>query len=196
MAIRSEEISSIIKQQIEQFGADVTAVNVGTAVEAGDGSARVHGLSHVASSGLVGFRNGKSALAIDAIINQKGGDLLCIYVGIGQQAAKMAQTMGVFEKFGALAHTVMVAATASESAALQYIAPYAGCAMAEEWMEQGKDVLIVYDDLSKHSWAYRQVSLLLRRPPGREAYPGDVFYLHSRLLERSAKVNEENGGGS
>jgi len=312
MAIRSEEISSIIKQQIEQFGAEVQTVNVGTVVEAGDGIARVHGLSNVASSELVEFANGvmglalnleedsvgimvlgdydgikegdevratgrivevpvgdamlgrvvnalgepidgkgpvntsrarpveriapdvttrksvdtpvqtgikaidgmipigrgqreliigdrgtgKSAIAIDAIINQKGGDLLCIYVGIGQKSAKMAQTMATLEKFGALEHTVIVSATAAESAALQYLAPYAGCAMAEEWMEQGKDVLIVYDDLSKHAWAYRQVSLLLRRPPGREAYPGDVFYLHSRLLERSAKVNEENGGGS
>ena len=312
MAIRSEEISSIIKQQIQQFGAEVQTVNVGTVVEAGDGIARVHGLSNVASSELVEFSGGvmglalnleedsvgvmvlgaydgikegdevratgrivevpvgdamlgrvvnalgepidgkgpinttrarpveriapdvttrksvdtpvqtgikaidgmipigrgqreliigdrgtgKSAIAIDAIINQKGGDLLCIYVGVGQKSAKMAQTMATLEKFGALEHTVIVSATAAESAALQYLAPYAGCAMAEEWMEQGKDVLIVYDDLSKHAWAYRQVSLLLRRPPGREAYPGDVFYLHSRLLERSAKVNEENGGGS
>ncbi|MBF6600701.1 MAG: F0F1 ATP synthase subunit alpha [Dehalococcoidia bacterium] len=312
MAIRSEEIASIIKQQIQRFGAEVEAVNVGTVVEAGDGIARVHGLSNVASSELVQFGNGvmglalnleedsvgimvlgaydeikegdevratgrivevpvgdamlgrvvnalgepidgkgpiattktrpveriapdvttrksvdtpvqtgikaidgmipvgrgqreliigdrstgKTALAIDAIINQKGGDLICIYVGIGQKAAKMAQTMATLEKFDALAHTVMVSATASESAALQYLAPYSGCAMAEEWMEQGKDVLIVYDDLSKHAWAYRQVSLLLRRPPGREAYPGDVFYLHSRLLERAAKVTEEYGGGS
>jgi len=312
MAIRSEEIASIIKQQIQQFGAEVEAVNVGTVVEAGDGIARVHGLSQVASSELVQFENGvmglalnleedsvgvmvlgsydgikegdevratgrivevpvgdamlgrvvnalgepidgkgpiattktrpveriapdvttrksvdtpvqtgikaidgmipigrgqreliigdrstgKTALAIDAIIHQKGGDLLCIYVGIGQKAAKMAQTMATLEKFGALAHTVIVSATASESAALQYLAPYSGCAIAEEWMEQGKDVLIVYDDLSKHAWAYRQVSLLLRRPPGREAYPGDVFYLHSRLLERAAKVTEEYGGGS
>ncbi|HZP57340.1 MAG TPA: F0F1 ATP synthase subunit alpha [Dehalococcoidia bacterium] len=312
MAIRSEEIASIIKQQIEQFGAEVSAVNVGTVVEAGDGIARVHGLSQVAASELVQFENGvmglalnleedsvgvmvlgdyddikegdevratgrivqvpvgdamlgrvvsalgepidgkgpiattktrpveriapdvttrksvdtpvqtgikaidgmipigrgqreliigdrstgKTALAIDAIINQKGGDLICIYVGIGQKAAKMAQTMATLEKFGALEHTVIVSATASESAALQYLAPYAGCAIAEEWMEQGKDVLIVYDDLSKHAWAYRQVSLLLRRPPGREAYPGDVFYLHSRLLERAAKLSDELGGGS
>ncbi len=312
MAARSEEIASIIKQQIQQFGTDVAAVNVGTVVEAGDGIARIHGLSNVAASELVEFPTGvmglalnleedsvgvmvlgsyddikegdevratgrivevpvgdallgrvvdalgqpidgrgpiattktrpveriapdvttrkgvdtpvqtgikaidgmipigrgqreliigdrgtgKSALAIDAIINQKGGDLLCIYVGIGQKAAKMAQTMGVLEKFGALEHTVMVSATAADSAALQYLAPYSGCAMAEEWMEQGKDVLIVYDDLSKHAWAYRQVSLLLRRPPGREAYPGDVFYLHSRLLERAASVTKEYGGGS
>jgi F-type H+-transporting ATPase subunit alpha len=146
---------------------------------------------------IIGDRStGKTALAIDAIINQKGGDLLCVYVGIGQKAAKMAQIMGTLEKFGALDHTVIVSATASESAALQYLAPYSGCAIAEEWMEQGKDVLIVYDDLSKHAWAYRQVSLLLRRPPGREAYPGDVFYLHSRLLERSAKLADSLGGGS
>jgi len=312
MAIRSEEIASIIKQQIQQFGTEVASVNVGTVVEAGDGIARVHGLSNVASSELVQFANGvmglalnleedsvgimvlgaydeikegdevratgrivevpvgdamlgrvvnalgepidgkgpiattrtrpveriapdvttrksvdtpvqtgvkaidgmipvgrgqreliigdrstgKTALAIDTIINQKGGDLLCIYVGIGQKAQKMAQIMATLEKFGALEHTVIVSATAAESAALQYLAPYAGCAIAEEWMEQGKDVLIVYDDLSKHAWAYRQVSLLLRRPPGREAYPGDVFYLHSRLLERAAKLNEELGGGS
>ena len=312
MAIRSEDITSVIKQQIQQFGTEVTAVNVGTVVEAGDGIARIHGLSNVAASELVQFANGvmglalnleedsvgvmvlgdysaikegdevratgrivevpvgdamlgrvvnalgepidgkgpiattktrpveriapdvttrksvdtpvqtgikavdgmipigrgqreliigdrgtgKSAIGIDAIIHQRGGDLLCIYVGIGQKSAKMAQTMGVLEKFGALEHTVMVSATAAESAALQYLAPYSGCAIGEEWMEQGKDVLIVYDDLSKHAWAYRQVSLLLRRPPGREAYPGDVFYLHSRLLERAAKLNEENGGGS
>jgi F-type H+-transporting ATPase subunit alpha len=312
MAIRSEEIASIIKKQIQDFGADVTAVNVGTVTDAGDGIARVHGLSNVASSELVQFGNGvmglalnleedsvgimvlgaydgikegdevratgriveipvgdamlgrvvnalgepidgkgpiattkrrpveriapdvttrksvdtpvqtgikaidgmipigrgqreliigdrstgKSALAIDAIINQKGGDLLCVYVAIGQKNAKIAQTMGVLEKAGALAHTVIVAATASESAALQYLAPYSGCSIAEEWMEQGKDVLVVYDDLSKHAWAYRQVSLLLRRPPGREAYPGDVFYLHSRLLERAAKMNDAHGGGS
>ncbi len=312
MAIRSEEIASIIKKQIQDFGADVTAVNVGTVTDAGDGIARVHGLSNVASSELVQFANGvmglalnleedsvgimvlgaydgikegdevratgriveipvgdamlgrvvnalgepidgkgpiattkrrplerlapdvttrksvdtpvqtgikaidgmipigrgqreliigdrstgKSALAIDAIINQKGGDLLCVYVAIGQKNAKIAQTLGVLEKAGALAHTVIVAATASESAALQYLAPYSGCSIAEEWMEQGKDVLVVYDDLSKHAWAYRQVSLLLRRPPGREAYPGDVFYLHSRLLERAAKMNDAHGGGS
>jgi F-type H+-transporting ATPase subunit alpha len=146
---------------------------------------------------IIGDRStGKTALAIDAIINQRGGDLICIYVGIGQKYQKMVQTMATLEKYGAMEHTVIVSATASESAALQYLAPYAGCAIGEEWMEQGKDVLIVYDDLSKHAWAYRQVSLLLRRPPGREAYPGDVFYLHSRLLERSAKLNEQNGGGS
>ena len=146
---------------------------------------------------IIGDRQtGKSAIAIDTIINQQGSDLLCIYVAIGQKQAKVAQVVATFEQHGALDHTIIVAAGASDSAAQQYIAPYAGCAMGEYFMEQGKDVLIVYDDLSKHAWAYRQISLLLRRPPGREAYPGDVFYLHSRLLERAAKLNPEYGGGS
>ncbi|HWQ27680.1 MAG TPA: F0F1 ATP synthase subunit alpha [Dehalococcoidia bacterium] len=312
MAVRPEEIASILKQQIETFGAEVQDVNVGTVIEAGDGIARVHGLRDVMASELVQFQNGvmglalnleeesvgvmimgdyteikegdevrstgriaevpvgdgligrvidplgnpldgkgpipytktrpveriapdvtkrksvdtpvqtgikaidgmipigrgqreliigdrstgKTTIAIDTIINQKGGDLLCIYVAIGQKAQKVAQIVGLLEERGAMEHTVVVSATASESAALQYLAPYAGCAIGEEWMEQGKDVLIVYDDLSKHAWAYRQVSLLLRRPPGREAYPGDVFYLHSRLLERSAKLHPDYGGGS
>ncbi len=312
MAVRSQEITSILKQQIEQFGAEVQDVSVGTVVEAGDGIARVHGLRNVMASELVEFANGamglalnleeesvgvmimgdyaevkegdevrstgriaevpvgdaligrvvdplgnpvdgkgpiqaartrpveriapdvtkrksvdtpvqtgikaidgmipigrgqreliigdrstgKTTIAIDTILNQKGGDLICIYVAIGQKAQKVAQILGLLEERGALEHTVIVSATASESAALQYLAPYAGCAIGEEWMEQGKDVLIVYDDLSKHAWAYRQVSLLLRRPPGREAYPGDVFYLHSRLLERSAKLDDASGGGS
>jgi F-type H+-transporting ATPase subunit alpha len=146
---------------------------------------------------IIGDRQtGKTALVIDTIINQKGQDLICIYVAIGQRLAQVAQVIATLEKYGAMSHTVVVAATASESATLQYIAPYAGCAIGEEFMEQGKDALIVYDDLSKHAQAYRQVSLLLRRPPGREAYPGDVFYLHSRLLERAARMAPENGGGS
>ncbi len=146
---------------------------------------------------IIGDRQtGKTALAIDTIINQKGKDLICIYVAIGQKRASVAQVVATLEKYGAMEHTIVVAATASEPAALQYLAPYAGCAMGEEFMEQGRDALIVYDDLSKHAWAYRQVSLLLRRPPGREAYPGDVFYLHSRLLERAAKLAPEYGGGS
>ena len=146
---------------------------------------------------IIGDRQtGKTALAIDTIINQKGKDLICIYVAIGQKLAQVAQVVATLEKRGAMEHTIVVVASASEPAALQYIAPYAGCAMGEEFMEQGKDALIVYDDLSKHAWAYRQVSLLLRRPPGREAYPGDVFYLHSRLLERAAKLHTEHGGGS
>ncbi|MEX2237305.1 MAG: F0F1 ATP synthase subunit alpha [Dehalococcoidia bacterium] len=312
MAVRSEEITSILRQQIEEFGAEVQAVDVGTVVEAGDGIARLHGLANVQSGELVEFPNGimgialnleeesvgtivlgdyteiregdeakatgqivrvpvgealigrvvdalgapidgkgpinttafrdiervapdvtkrspvnvpvqtgikaidamipvgrgqreliigdrstgKTAIAIDTIINQKGGDLVCVYVAIGQKASKVAQVIAILEEAGAMEHTIVVAANAAESAALQYIAPYSGCAIGEEFMEQGKDALIIYDDLSKHAWAYRQVSLLLRRPPGREAYPGDVFYLHSRLLERAAKLDEANGGGS
>ncbi|HEY4685310.1 MAG TPA: F0F1 ATP synthase subunit alpha [Dehalococcoidia bacterium] len=312
MAVRPEEITAILKAQIEQFGAEAQAVNVGTVVQAGDGIARVHGLSECMYSELVEFENGamglalnleeetvgvlvlgeyvgiaegqqvkttgriaevpvgdallgrvvdalgnpidgkgpinttkrraveriapnvvtrkgvnvpvqtgikaidamipigrgqreliigdrstgKSTLAIDTIINQKGGDLICIYVAIGQKASKVAQLVGLLERYGAMEHTVVVSASAADPAPMQYLAPYAGCAMGEEFMEAGKDALIVYDDLSKHAWAYRQVSLLLRRPPGREAYPGDVFYLHSRLLERSARLSEEYGGGS
>ena len=138
---------------------------------------------------IIGDRQtGKTAVAIDTIINQKGKNLICIYVAIGQKKAAVARTVGILEKYGAMDHTIIVMASAEESAALQYIAPYAGCAMGEEFMESGRDALIIYDDLSKHAWAYRQVSLLLRRPPGREAYPGDVFYLHSRLLERAARL--------
>src|SRR5512140_960337 len=138
---------------------------------------------------IIGDRQtGKTALAIDTIINQKGKDLVCIYVAIGQKKAAVARTQGILQRHGAMEHTIIVVAAADESAALQYIAPYAGCAMGEEFLETGRDALIIYDDLSKHAWAYRQVSLLLRRPPGREAYPGDVFYLHSRLLERAARV--------
>ncbi|MFQ6029949.1 MAG: F0F1 ATP synthase subunit alpha, partial [Dehalococcoidia bacterium] len=146
---------------------------------------------------IIGDRStGKTAIALDTIINQRGGDLICIYVGIGQKQGKVAQVVGTLEENDAMHHTIVVNAGASDSAPLQFIAPYAGCAMAEEFMSQGKDVLIVYDDLTKHAWAYRQMSLLLRRPAGREAYPGDVFYLHSRLLERAARLDEEHGGGS
>ena len=312
MAVRPDEITAILKAQIEQFGAEITAVNVGTVVEAGDGIARVHGLSECMYSELVEFASGatglalnleeemvgvlvlgeyvgieegqqvkttgriaevpvgeamlgrvvdalgspidgkgpvnatkrrpveriapnvvtrkgvntpvqtgikaidamipigrgqreliigdrstgKSTIAVDTIINQKGGDLLCIYVAIGQKAAKVAQLVALLERYGAMDHTIVVVAGAADPAALQYLAPYSGCAMGEEFMEQGKDALIVYDDLSKHAWAYREISLLLRRPPGREAYPGDIFYLHSRLLERAAKMAPEYGGGS
>jgi F-type H+-transporting ATPase subunit alpha len=312
MAVRPEEITAILKAQIEQFGAEASTVNVGTVIDAGDGIARVHGLSECMYSELVEFENGttglamnleeetvgvlvlgdytdisegqqvkttgriaevpvgdallgrvvdalgnpidgkgpintdkrrpveriapnvvtrkgvnvpvqtgikaidamipigrgqreliigdrstgKSTIAIDTIINQKGGDLICIYVAIGQKASKVAQTVGLLERYGAMDHTIVVAASASDPAPMQYMAPYAGCAMGEEFMESGRDALIVYDDLSKHAWAYRQVSLLLRRPPGREAYPGDVFYLHSRLLERSARLEESYGAGS
>jgi F-type H+-transporting ATPase subunit alpha len=312
MAIRAEDITAIIKQQIESFEAPVEAVDVGTVLEVGDGIARVEGLTGVMLGEMVEFpggvyglafnlesdnvgviimgdyehisegdlvrstgrivsvpvgdeligrvvnalgqpidgkgpirserympveriapgvierksvdtpvqtgikaidsmipigrgqreliigdrQTGKTALGIDTIINQKGQDLICIYVAIGQKRAAVAQVVSTLERHGAMEHTIVVAATASEPAALQYVAPYAGCAMGEYFMEDGRDALIIYDDLSKHAWAYRQVSLLLRRPPGREAYPGDVFYLHSRLLERAAKLSDERGGGS
>jgi len=309
---RGQDIVSVIKQQIEQFGMPVTMVDVGTVIEIGDGIARIHGLAAVKYNELLQFPNeimgialnleednvaavvlgdytrikegdevrctgriaevpvgealigrvvdplgrpmdgksaiktdktrpvervapnvvlresvdtpvqtgikaidsliplgrgqreliigdrstGKTAIALDTIINQKGGDLTCIYVAIGQKASKVAQLVATLEAHGAMEHTIVVAANASESVALQYLAPYAGCTMGEEFMEQGKDALVIYDDLSKHAWSYRQLSLLLRRPPGREAYPGDVFYLHSRLLERAAKYAQEYGGGS
>jgi len=312
MAVSGQDISSIIKRQIEEFDASARMVNVGTVVEVGDGIARVYGLSgakygellqfphdiiglafnleedtvgvillgesekikegdQVKSTGrvaevpvgpelvgrvidplgkpldgkgpvktkqmypveriapdvtkrksvdtpvqtgikaidaiipigrgqrelIIGDRfTGKTAIALDAIINQKGGDLVCIYVAIGQKASKVVQTVATLQQYGAMEHTIVVVANSADPAPLQYLAPYAGCAIGEEIMARGKDALIVYDDLSKHAWAYRQASLLLRRPPGREAYPGDVFYLHSRLLERSAKLDEQNGGGS
>ncbi len=146
---------------------------------------------------IIGDRQtGKTAIAIDAILNQKGQNVQCIYVAIGQKASTVAQIVEKLRQHDAMEYTTIVVATASELSPLQFIAPYAGCAIGEEWMEQGKDVLIIYDDLSKHAVAYRTMSLLIRRPPGREAYPGDVFYLHSRLLERAAKLNDELGGGS
>jgi F-type H+-transporting ATPase subunit alpha len=146
---------------------------------------------------IIGDRQtGKTAIAIDTIINQKGQGVYCIYVAIGQKASTVANIVKTLNEYGAMEYTTVVASTASELAPLQYIAPYSGCAIGEEWMEAGKDVLVVYDDLSKHATAYRTLSLLLRRPPGREAYPGDVFYLHSRLLERAARLSDELGGGS
>ena len=146
---------------------------------------------------IIGDRQtGKTALAIDTIINQKGQNVKCIYVAIGQKASTVASIVKTLNEFGAMSYTTVVASTASELAPLQYIAPYSGCAIGEEWMENGQDVLVIYDDLSKHATAYRTLSLLLKRPPGREAYPGDVFYLHSRLLERAARMNAEYGGGS
>ncbi len=312
MAVRGQDIASVIKRQIQEFGQQLTMVDVGVVVEVGDGIARIHGLAGVGYGELVEFQDGttamalnleedsvgvvimgdasgikegdevrstgrivevpvgdhligrvvdalgqpmdgkgpitsevtrpvevvapgvairqgvntpvqtgvksidamipigrgqreliigdrstgKSTLATDTIINQKGGDLLCIYVAIGQKVGKVAQTVALLEEHGAMDHTIVVAASAAEPAPMQYLAPYSGCAMGEEVMHQGRDALIIYDDLSKHAWAYRQMSLLLRRPPGREAYPGDVFYLHSRLLERAARMDEEHGGGS
>ncbi|HET7699570.1 MAG TPA: F0F1 ATP synthase subunit alpha [Candidatus Limnocylindria bacterium] len=146
---------------------------------------------------IIGDRQtGKTAVAIDTIINQKGKDLTCIYVAIGQKESSVAKIVATLEEAGAMEHTIVVVAGASSPATLQYLAPFGGCAMGEYFRDKGQDALVVYDDLSKHAWAYRQVSLLTRRPPGREAYPGDVFYLHSRLLERAARLNKENGGGS
>ncbi|MDE0024172.1 MAG: F0F1 ATP synthase subunit alpha [Spirochaetaceae bacterium] len=146
---------------------------------------------------VIGDRQtGKTALAVDTIINQKGKDLICVYVAIGQRQGQVAQVVATLREHDAMEHTIVVVAGAADSAPQQYVAPYAGCAIGEHFMEQGRDVLVVYDDLSKHAWAYRQISLLLRRPPGREAYPGDVFYLHSRLLERAARLSPERGGGS
>ncbi len=152
---------------------------------------------------IIGDRGlGKTAIAIDTILNQKtagehgGKPVICIYIAIGQKTSKVAQIVDTLEKYGAMDYSIVVAATASENATMQYIAPYAGCAIGEYFMDQGQDALVVYDDLSKHAWSYRQISLLLRRPSGREAYPGDVFYLHSRLLERAARLNDKNGGGS
>lgn len=146
---------------------------------------------------IIGDRSlGKTAITIDTIINQKNSGVICIYVAIGQKTSKIAQLIDTLEKNDAMKHTIVVTATAADSATMQFVAPYAGCAIGEYFMDQGRDALVIYDDLSKHAWAYRQLSLLLRRPSGREAYPGDVFYLHSRLLERSAKMNKDNGGGS
>jgi F-type H+-transporting ATPase subunit alpha len=146
---------------------------------------------------IIGDRQtGKSAVAVDAILNQKGQGMYCVYVAIGKRRGELARLVATLEQYGAMEYTTIVVASASDAAAMQYIAPYSGCAIGEWFMENGKDALVVYDDLSKHAWAYRQVSLLMRRPPGREAYPGDVFYLHSRLLERAAQLSEERGGGS
>ena len=146
---------------------------------------------------IIGDRGlGKSAIAIDTIINQKNSDCICIYVAIGQKASKIAQVVDTLKKYGAIKHTIVVVSPADDPAPTTFIAPYAGCAIGEYFMDKGADVLVVYDDLSKHAWAYRQISLTLRRPSGREAYPGDIFYLHSRLLERAAKLNQKNGGGS
>jgi len=145
---------------------------------------------------IVDRQTGKTAIVIDTIINQKGKNVICIYVAIGQKKSKVAKIVSKLNKTGAMKHTIVVLAGSSDPAAHSFFAPYSGCAMGEYFMDQGKDVLVIYDDLSKHAWAYRQISLLLRRPPGREAYPGDIFYLHSRLLERAAKLNDEHGGGS
>src|ERR671934_263394 len=225
MAIRADEITAVIKDQIEHFEQPVQAVSVGTVIQVGDGIAQVFGLQGVKYNELVEFPNGTMGLAADLSVDNVGvivlgpyqqikegeqvrstGRIVQVPVGeallgrvvdpLGQKTSNVAQIVAILEEFGAMDYTTVVAANAEDPAALQYIAPYSGCAMGEEFMETGRDALAVYDDLSKHAWAYRQVSLLLRRPPGREAYPGDVFYLHSRLLERSARLNDNLGGGT
>jgi F-type H+-transporting ATPase subunit alpha len=312
MTSRGQDITAVLKKQIEEFGGETTLTEVGTVVEVGDGIAQIYGLSRVGFGELLSFPSGvtglalnleedsvgaaimgpdtdvkegdlvkasgevaqvpvgdallgrvvgplgspldgkgivktestrpievvapnvvvrqsvntpvqtgikavdgmipigrgqreliigdrftgKTAIAVDTIINQKGQNLLCIYVAIGQKQSKVAAIQATLEEHGAMEHTVIVAANASDPAPVQYLAPYAGCAIGEAFMADGRDALIIYDDLTKHAWAYRQMSLLLKRPPGREAYPGDVFYLHSRLLERAARLNDEHGGGS
>ncbi|MBN2240480.1 MAG: F0F1 ATP synthase subunit alpha [Dehalococcoidales bacterium] len=193
------EIDSAIIRPIEKIAPNVTIrKSVDTPVQTG--LKVIDGLIPIGRGQrqlIIGDRStGKTAITIDTIINQKGGDLICIYVAIGQKASKVARVIATLEQHGAMDHTIVVAANASDAVALQYLAPYAGCAVGEEFMESGKNCLVIYDDLSKHAWAYRQLSLLLRRPPGREAYPGDVFYLHSRLLERSARLDDKHGGGS
>ncbi|MBL8190006.1 MAG: F0F1 ATP synthase subunit alpha, partial [Acidobacteria bacterium] len=310
--IRADEISKIIRQQIENFDAGVTVAEVGTVIKVGDGIAEIHGLEKVMAGELLQFekgaaglalnleedkvgavllgdfqvikegdivkrtkriievpageamlgrvvnalgqptdgkgpivtndfmpveriapgivdrqpvkepmqtglksvdgmvpigrgqreliigdrQTGKTAVALDTIINQRGKDVICVYVAIGQKASTVAQVQATLERYDAMSYTIIVSASASEPAAMQYLAPYSGCAIGEYFMDRGKAVLCVYDDLSKHAAAYREISLLLRRPPGREAYPGDVFYLHSRLLERAAKYSDARGGGS
>src|SRR6266446_6968781 len=257
--IKANEINEIIRQQIENFEAGVTVMEIGTVIKVGDGIAEIHGLEKVMAGELLEFphdvrglalnleedkvgavlfgdyqlikegdlvkrtgrimqvpvgdamigrvvdalgnaigdrQTGKTAVAVDTIINQKGKDVICIYVAIGQKASTVAQVVKTLEDFGALEYTIVVKATASDPAAMQFLAPYSGAAMGEYFRDNGRHALTIYDDLSKQAAAYREISLLLRRPPGREAYPGDVFYLHSRLLERAAKLSDAKGGGS
>src|SRR5438876_1102553 len=191
MSFRPEEVSAILAQELERYEAKLETKTGMKAIDSmipiGRGQREL----------IIGDRQtGKTAIALDAIINQKGQNVVCVYVAIGQKESTVANVVSTLEKHGAMEYTIVVTASASESAPLQFIAPYAGCAMGEEFTYAGGHVLCVYDDLSKHANAYRQLALLLRRPPGREAYPGDVFYLHSRLLERACKLSDEKGGGS
>src|SRR2546425_482164 len=211
MQLNPSEISELIKSKIQNLDTGAEVRTQGTVVSLTDGIARVHGLSDAMQGEMIEFPNNTFGLALnlerdsvgtvilgdyehitegDTIINQKGKDLFCIYVAIGQKASSIMNVVKKLEENGAMAYTIVVAASASESAAMQYIAPYSGCTMGEYFRDRGQDALIIYDDLTKQAWAYRQISLLLRRPPGREAYPGDVFYLHSRLLERGARCSE------
>src|SRR6266550_872514 len=206
--IKAEEISDIIKRQLQGYEAEIDLKEAGRVIEVGDGVARIYGLEKALAGELLEFPGGVFGLVLhleadnvgavllgdDTKINQKGQGVFCFYVAIGQKRSTVAQVVKVLEDTGAMAYTTVVVASASESAPLQYIAPYAGCTMGEFFRDSGRHALCIYDDLSKHATAYRQLSLLLRRPPGREAYPGDVFYLHSRLLERAAKLNEQLGG--
>src|SRR6202166_1845174 len=257
--INAEEISKILREQIENYEQTVSVDEVGSIISVGDGIARVHGLEKVMAGEMLAFpknifgialnleeeqvgvvllgesselqegdvvkrtntimsvpvgeamipigrgqreliigdrQTGKTAVILDTIINQKGGDVICIYCGIGQKRSTIAQVVKTLTDAGAMDYTIVVASTASEPASLQYIAPYAACAMGEFFRDTKRHAVTFYDDLSKHAQAYREISLLLRRPPGREAFPGDVFYLHSRLLERAAKLNDKLGGGS
>src|SRR2546423_835237 len=190
MEIRTDEISSIIRQQIESFDVDISVDEVGTVLEVGDAIDGMIPIGRGQRELIIGDREtGKSSIAIDAIINQKGGDVICVYVAVGLKASTVAGIVDTLRENGAMDYTIVVAATANDPAPMQYIAPYAGTAMAEYFMyKQNRHTLCIYDDLSKQAASYRQLSLLLRRPPGRAAYPGDVFYCHSRLLDRPAKL--------
>src|SRR5438876_1516965 len=191
MQIRAAEISDIIREQIKQYEKQLEVRETGMVLSCGDGIARIQ------RERIIGDRQtGKTAIALDTIINQRGGDVNCFYVAIGQKRSTVAQVVDKLTREGAMDYTTVVVASASEPAPLQFIAPYSGCSMGEYFRDSGRHALLIYDDLSKHATAYRQLSLLLRRPPGREAYPGDVFYLHSRLLERAAKMSDEKRGGS
>src|SRR5256885_1120322 len=198
MDIKADEISKIIREQIGSYAVDVDVAEVGSIISIGDGIARVHGVDNaMAGELIIGDRQtGKTAVALDAILNQKDTGVICIYNAIGQKQSTVAQVVRILEEADAMKYTIVVAATASDPAPLLYIAPYSACTFGEYFRDSGRHALVVYDDLSKHAQSYREISLLLRRPPGREAYPGDVFYLHSRLLERAAKLNKAFGGGS
>src|SRR5438876_487874 len=198
MQIRAAEISDVIRDQIKEYEKQLEVRETGFVLSAGDGIARIYGLERVAAGELIiGDRQtGKTTVALDAIINQRGGDVQCFYVAVGQKRSTVAQVVDKLSRFGAMEYTTVVLASASDPAPMQYIAPYSGCSMGEYFRDSGRHALVIYDDLSKHATAYRQLSLLLRRPPGREAYPGDVFYLHSRLLERAAKMSDDQRGGS
>src|SRR5919198_1330353 len=217
MEIRPDEIGTILRERIAGLDVDsADLAEVGTVLSVADGIARVQGqpVNTPVQTGLkaidgmipigrgqreliIGDRQtGKTAVAVDAIINNRDKDLVCIYIAIGQRMSTVLQVMEILDDKGAMDNTIIVAAPADEAAPIKYLAPYAGCAMGEHFLYNGRDALCVYDDLTKHAYAYRQMSLLLRRPPGREAYPGDVFYLHSRLLERAVRLNDSLGGGS